>query len=118
MNVSKVIHQALFVYFLFSRQKQAETVKKNKHFSVKLPILLCVISIPLVKRLCKYRAFQIYGMQFCPPKVSQLTKITVVPECDYVAFFAYKVNFYHISETKIEMVVLHSANAPHIGHEP
>ena len=54
LNVSKVIHQALFVYFLFSRLQQAETVKKNKHCEVKLPILLCVISIPLVKRLYKY----------------------------------------------------------------
>ena len=31
MNVRKVIHQALFVKFLFSRPQQAETVKKNKH---------------------------------------------------------------------------------------
>ena len=62
MNVSKVIHQALFVYFLFSRQKQAETVKKNKHFSVKLPILLCVISIPLVKRLYKYCLLPLMAM--------------------------------------------------------
>ena len=62
--LAEVIHQALLVYFWFlvlqflsgneevtSKMQKEEKVKYRE---VKLPILLCCISIPLVKRLCKF----------------------------------------------------------------